>query len=288
MRKKSGFFYFAVFLLAGVIARAAVVRPEISVPYIDPSRNTITIDGSDGDWPDAILENKIHFFPGDGNPGNSRVLGTTVLGTMSGREDGDVTICLAHDGEHLFILASIQDDLLEQRVKENNRNEAWKEDALHIYIDSNNAEKSDIPGSPIVTQPGYEQFGVSTDYNCYTENVDFTTSQSSGTAGMGAQPDQVNWLAAIQISGSGPFTYVFEERVPLREVTGHNLRTMNPGESYGFNAEFVDSDAGVYLQGWIFWSGNGNKDVWNCENLWGKMVLKSIPISNIRDWMLNK
>lgn len=283
---KTRFLLLGLFSMLEVYAQSAVVRPQISVPYIDPSQTKIQIDGFYDDWPKEILQNSINFYKGDGHQGTAKVMGTTVLGTMSGREDGEVTIYLAHDGEHLFLLAQIQDDLLEQRTAENNKNEAWKEDALHIYIDSNNSGKSSISGAPITTQHGYEQFGVSTDFNCYTENCDFTTSKTSGTAGPGSQPDQTNWLVGIQISGNGPFTYIFEEQIPLREVSGHNLRTMNPGESYGFDAEFVDSDAGVFLQGWIFWSGDGSRDVWNYENLWGIMVLDPLPASSVRDWMI--
>lgn len=282
----SSCFYVAACALLGMSAQAAAVRQEMKVPYIDSSQTPITIDGHYEDWPEAALQNPINFYNGDGKKGTTKILGTTVLGTMSGREDGEVTVYLAHDGEHLYLLAIIQDDLLEQRTSENNKNEAWKEDCLHIYVDSNNSAKSSISGDPIKTQPGYEQFGVSTDYNCYTENGDFVTKRTSSTAGAGAQPDQVNWLVGIQISGSGPFTYIFEERMPLKEVAGYNLRTMNPGESYGFNAEFCDSDAGAYLQGWIFWSGPGSTDVWNSENLWGIMILDPIIPTAVNDWMI--
>jgi len=284
--KTTWYFYFFLYLMLAMNIYAAPVRPEIYVPFINTTQNPIAIDGYYDDWLEETLQNHIHFYNGDGNAGNARVLGTTVLGTMNGREDGEVAIHLAHDGEYLYLLAIIHDDLLEQRTSENNTNEAWKEDALHIYIDTNNSEKSNISGSPIATQTGYEQFGVSTDYNCYTENCDFTTKRTSSTAGAGAQPDQINWLVKIQISGSKPYTYIFEERMPLREVQGYNLRTMTPGESYGFNAEFVDSDAGVYLQGWMFWSGPGSTDVWNSENLWGKMTLAPWPETPIGDWMI--
>jgi len=274
-------------VLMGLSVQSAVERLEIFAPYFDPTQISIDIDGMYDDWPEEILQHEINFYSGDGNKGTSRVLGTTILGTMSGREDCETTVHLAHDGEYLYLLAVIQDDLLEQRTSENNKNKAWKEDCLHIYIDTNNSEKSSISGDPIVTQPGYEQFGVSTDYNCYTENGDFTTPRSSGTACAGAQPDQVNWLVGIQITGSGPYTYVIEERMPLNEVPGYNLRTMTPGESYGFNAEFCDSDAKVYLQGWIFWSGPGSTDVWNKENQWGLMLLESLPPTAAGDWMLH-
>ena len=180
----------------------------------------------------------------------------------------------------------IRDNLLEQRTSANNTNEAWKEDALHLYIDSTHAARANIPDPPISNQVGYEQFGVSTDYNCYTENGDFTTKNGTpGGAKVGAQPDQVNWLVSIHISGTGPYTYLFEERMPLNEVSGHNLRTMVPGNSYGFDAEFVDSDAGAYAQGWFFWSGNGSLDVWNYENMWGLMNLEGIP-SEVGNWVL--
>lgn len=271
--------------ILSISVHAAAVRPEIGVPYFDSSQTAIAIDGDYSDWPAKALQSPINFYNGDGKKGTSKILGTTVLGTMSGREDGEVTVYLAHDGEFIYLLAIIQDDLLEQRTSENNRNEAWKEDCLHIYMDTNNSAKSNISGDPISTQPGYEQFGVSTDYNCYTENGDFVTPKSSGTAKAGAQPDQVNWLVGIQITGSGPYTYVFEERMPLNEVPGYNLRTMNPGESYGFNAEFCDSDAKAYLQGWIFWSGPGSTDVWNKQNQWGLMNLEPIP-TGIPNWML--
>jgi len=133
---------------------------------------------------------------------------------------------------------------------------------------------------------GYEQFGVSTDYNCYTENCDFTTNNGSGAALAGAQPDQSHWKVAVSITGTGPYTYIFEESIPLHEVPGRNLRTMQPGQSYGFNAEFVDSDVGVYPQGWIFWSGDGARDVWNWQNLWGKMTLAQIPsaTTDAKNW----
>ncbi len=283
---KSRLIWMGVFTILGVYGYAVPVRPEIAVPFIDPTQVSITIDGSYEDWPEFVLDNKINFYNGDGNTGTSRALGTTVLGTMSGREDGEVTVHLAHDGTYIYLLAIIQDDLLEQRTAEKNANEAWKEDCLHIYMDTNNSAKSSISGDPIATQPGYEQFGVSTDYNCYTENGDFTTKRTSSTAGAGAEPDQVNWLVGIQIKGSGPYTYVFEERMPMNEVEGYNLRTMIPGESYGFDAEFCDSDAGAYLQGWIFWSGPGSTDVWNKQNQWGYMVLEEIPSTDLKNWMI--
>lgn len=283
--RKSWYYYFAVCALGGMNAYAAAVRPEIDVSYIDAAKTPIGIDGSYEDWPEAALQNSINFYNGDGKKGTSRVLGTTVLGTMSGREDGEVTVHLAHDGTYLYLLAIIQDDLLEQRTSEKNKNEAWKEDCLHIYMDTNNSAKSGISGDPIKTQPGYEQFGVSTDYNCYTENGDFVVPRSASTAPAGAQPDQVNWLVGIQIMGAGPYTYIFEERMPLHEVAGYNLRTMTPGQSYGFDAEFCDSDAGAYLQGWIFWSGPGSTDVWNSENMWGIMNLEAVP-AGISEWMV--
>ncbi|HQO34848.1 MAG TPA: sugar-binding protein [bacterium] len=265
-------------LTLAVSSSAQTPRPEIFVPYLDTTLHPIVIDGSSSDWPAESLAHGVNFYPGDANPGSSTQYGTTVLGTMSGRADGEVTIYLTHDGNSLYLLAVIYDDLLEQRTSENNANEAWKEDALHIYIDSTNAQRANIPDPPIGNQPGYEQFGVSTDYNCYTENCDFTTLKTArGVALCGARPDQEHWLASIQITGTGPYTYIFEERIPLQEVAGHNLRTMTPGQSYGFNAEFVDSDAGVYLQGWMFWSGNGRLDVWNYESMWGRMTLEETP-----------
>jgi hypothetical protein len=180
-------------------------------------------------------------------------------------------------------LAIIQDDLLEQRTAEANANEAWKEDCLHIYLDSTNAARANITDPPIHNQVGYEQFGVSTDYNCYTENCDFTTHNGSGPAPAlaGAQPDQTNWRVAVRITGSGPYTYVFEERMPLKEVAGHNLRTMTPGQSYGFNAEFCDSDAGRYLEGWMFWSSNGSLDCYAAQNFWGQMTLEALPLNGV-------
>ncbi len=269
-----------------VLSSSAAVRPTVDVPYVDTAAHPIQIDGATTDWTSEVLSGGLHFYPGDGKTGTSSVYGTTVLGTMSGKADGEMTLYICHDGSSLYVAAIIRDNLLEQRPSANNTNEAWKEDALHIYIDSTNAARANIPNPPISNQVGYEQFGVSTDYNCYTENGDFTTNNGTpGAAKVGAQPDQVHWLVSIHISGTGPYTYVFEERMPLNEVSGHNLRTMTPGNPYGFNAEFVDSDAGVYAQGWFFWSGNGVLDVWNYENMWGIMNLEGIP-SEVGNWVL--
>lgn len=275
-----------VFSLLPLSAFAAATRPQVDVPYVNTSVHPIVIDGATSDWTQEALTGGIHFYPGDGKTGTFAVYGTTVLGTMNGKADGEVYVDLCHDGTYLYVVAVIRDDLLEQRTSENNTNEGWKEDCLHLYIDSTNAAKSNITDPPITHQVGYEQYGVSTDYNCYTENSDFTTKNGTpGAAKAGAQPDQVNWLVSVQISGSGPYTYIFEERMPLNEVSGHNLRTMVPGNSYGFDAEFVDSDAGAYCQGWFFWSGNGSIDAWNYESMWGKMNLEGIP-SGVDNWAL--
>ncbi len=254
---------------------ANATAPQIRVPYFESVQHPIVIDGSGADWPTEALSNGISFYPGDGNEGSPEACGTTVVQNMTSRADGEVAVHLAHDGGFLYVLAIVQDDILDQRTADNNSNEAWKEDALHLYIDSTNARASNIPAPPISNQTGYEQFGVSTDLNCYTENCDFTTNNTSGAAGPGAEPDQINWLVSVSVQGDGPYTYVFEERIPLTEVPGHNLRTMQPGHSYGFNVEFVDSEEGAYPQGWVFWSSDGTTDAWNCEDLWGTMLLES-------------
>ena len=264
-------------LLFVTVAEAQVTRPEVVVPYVNTNLYPLTIDGQQNDWRSETAEYEIAFFRDDGHEGSSSSYGTTVLGTISNRDDAEVLLRLAHDGRYLYALAVIIDDLLEQRSTENNTNEAWREDALQLYIDSTNAREADIPDPPIANQEGYEQFSVSTDYNCYTVNCDFTTNNTTGPAGPGAQPDQTNWLVEIRITGAGPYEYVFEERIPLSEIPGHNLRTMQPGQSYGFNAEFVDSDNGVYLQGWMFWSSDGTEDPWRSQDKWGTITLESIP-----------
>lgn len=277
-------FVLIAFAFCSFNCRAQITRPDITAVYTDTSTHPITIDGDSSDWPQNALDNGIRFYAGDGNGGTTQDYGTTVLETMSGRADGDTRVYLTHDGQYLYLLAVIEDDSLEQRTSENNQNAAWQEDALHIYIDSTNAARANITAPPIANQVGYEQFGVSTDYNCYTENCDFTTNNgASGPADQGAEPDQVNWKVAIDISGTGPYTYTFEERIPLNEVPGHNLRTMTPGNTYGFNAEFVDSDNGVYLEGWVFWSSNGSVDCWNSQNMWGTMFLEQVQSSSAVD-----
>ncbi len=275
-----GSVFVCAFMLAATVAEAQVTRPDVMAPYLNTDQNPITIDGRDDDWGPEALAHGITYFKGDGHTGSVVSCGTTVLGTMTDRNDGEVTVYLAHDGHYLYVLAVIRDDLLEQRGSENNANEAWREDALQLYLDSTNARRANIPAPPIANQEGYEQFSVSTDYNCYTVNCDFTTNNTGGAAGPGAEPDQVDWLVNVGVTGSGPYTYVFEERIPLGELAGHNLRTMQPGLSYGFNAEFVDSDAGVYLQGWMFWSGDGLADPWNSQDKWGTMTLEAVPDSD--------
>jgi hypothetical protein len=251
--------------------------PQVLASYIDAKSHPMTIDGSTADWSADLMEHSVLFYKGDGRPGSPTSLGTTVCGTMDDRKDGEVRFCLAHDGEDLYILTIIRDDLLEQRTSENNANEAWKEDGLHIYIDSTHARRKGIPDPPLKNQPGYEQFGVSTDYNCYTEGCDFVTHLGeNGSAAAGAQPDQMNWLVKTRITGTGPYTYVFEQRIPLREVPGHNLKTMCPGETYGINVEFVDSDAGKFLEGYVFWSSDGKTDAYIDQNLWGEMTLEPV------------
>jgi hypothetical protein len=238
----------------------------------------MTIDGSTEEWDAGLMEHSIRFYKGDGNPGGPARLGTTVCDTIDDRKDGEVQFCLAHDGSYLYLLTIIRDDQLEQRTSENNSNEAWKEDALHIYIDSTHSRRKGIPDPPLRNQLGYEQFGVSTDYNCYTEGCDFVTHLAeNGCAAAGAQPDQTNWLVKVRITGTGPYTYVFEERIPLREVKGHNLRSMRPGGTYGINVEFVDSEAGKYPEGYVFWSSDGKADAYTDQSLWGELTLQPVP-----------
>jgi hypothetical protein len=255
--------------------------PSILAAYTDTKAHPIEIDGATQDWPGRVLVHGIHFFSGDGNEGIPEKSGTTVCGKMDDRQDGEMRLWLTHDARYLYILAVIQDDKLEQRTSENNTNEAWKEDCLHLYIDSEDMRADKVADPPLASQPGYEQFGVSTDYSVYTEGCDFTTNNGpNGTAaGTGAQPDQENWKVGIKIHGQGPYTYVFEERIPLNEVKGKNLRTMKPGDTYGFEAEFCDSDAGVFLEGWMFWSSDGKTDAYIDEDLWGRMTLEAIPLA---------
>lgn len=269
-------------LPSAVASGASLQVPQVLASYIDVKSHPMTIDGSTVDWTVELMDHSVEFYKGDGKTGSLTRIGTTLCGTMDDRKDGEVKFCLAHDGEYLYMLTIIRDDLLEQRTSENNTNEAWKEDGLHIYIDSTNARRKGIPDPPLRHQIGYEQFGVSTDYNCYTEGCDFVTHlEENGSAAAGAQPDQTNWLVKTRISGTGPFTYVFEQRIPLHEVSGHNLKTMRPGETYGINVEFVDSDAGKFLEGYIFWASDGKTDAYTDQSLWGKMTLepvKKIPV----------
>jgi hypothetical protein len=277
--RKSAFFFAVTLAIFGrdVFASDQLKGPEILASYVDTKTHPIQIDGATDDWAPAMLQHQVHFYPGDNNPGSPERPATTVVQKMDGRKDGDVRVCLAHDGTCLYLLAVIQDDLLEQRTAETNKNEAYMEDCLHIYIDSANVHAHSVENPPLLKQPGYEQFGVSTDYNVFTESCDFTTHNGKkGSAEHGAQPDQNRWLVKVKILGNGPYTYIFEERMPLSEVPGHNLRTMVPGKTYGFNAEFCDSDAGVFLEGYIFWSSDGKTDAYISEDLWGRLTLEPL------------
>jgi len=250
-----------------------VHSPEILAPYTDTAVNPIDIDGAYSDWPAAVMSGGIEFYPGDGNQGSPTKYGTTVKGFMDDASDGHVSFYATHDGRYLYMLAIITDDQHQPRTLDGNRNQAWKEDCLHIYIDSANSGAVGIPSPPVRNQVGYEQFGVSTDLNTYTENTDFSTSGPPGPADTGSAPDQIHWLVAVSVSGSGPYCYVFEERIPLQEVPEHNLRTMIPGRSYDFNVEFCDSDGSHYLEGWIFWSSDGLSDPWDTPVKWGTIRL---------------
>lgn len=256
---------------------SAAVRPEVDVPYTCAS---FAIDGDATDWTEIKAKGKgISFYKGDGHAGTATHYGTTVLGTISSAADCTVSLWLAHDGVFLYVLAEVQDDDYEPFAAKANSNMAYLEDTLHLYIDSSNARKSAIPGNPISTQPGYEQFGYSTDGNIYGEHTDFnTTGLPKQPAPQGSSPDGTHWLAKCTVTSvtTGGYLYTFEERIALAAY--RNMAAMTPGNSYGFEAEFCDADNGTQLQGWIFWSSNGSStDAWNYENLWGTMHLEALP-----------
>jgi hypothetical protein len=254
----------------------AAVRPEIAVPYTTAS---FTVDANAADWTEIKARGEgISFYRGDGHAGTTSSYGTTVLGTISNAADCSVNLWLAHDATYLYVLAEVQDDAYEPFTSRANSNMAYLEDTLHLYIDSTNAKKSAI-GNPISDQPGYEQFGYSTDGNIYGENTDFnTTGAARQTAPKGASPDGTHWAAKCTVEAviASGYLYTFEERIALSAY--RNMATITPGNSYGFEAEFCDADNGTQLQGWMFWSSNGSStDAWNYENLWGTMKLEALP-----------
>lgn len=255
----------------------AAERPEIDVPYTTAS---FTVDGSAADWAEIKARGRgISFYKGDGHGGTVSSYGTTVLGTISGPADCSVNLWLAHDAAYLYVLAEVQDDAYEPFAGKANANMAYLEDTLHLYIDSTNAKKSAIANPPIYYQPGFEQFGYSTDGNIYGEHTDFnTTGSAKQTAPQNSSPDGVHWAAKCTVKSvtTGGYLYTFEERIALSAY--RNMAAMTPGNSYGFEAEFCDADNGTQLQGWIFWSSNGSTiDAWNYENLWGTMKLEAVP-----------
>jgi len=255
---------------------ASAQRPEIQVPYVTEA---VVIDGDPSDWR-AIksLGLGISFYPGDGRAGSPSQLGTTVCRTIDGPDDCRVDLYLAHDGEYLYVLAEVSDDDHETFGSSNTSNMAYLEDTLHLYIDSTNARRADIPYPPISTQPGYEQFGYSTDGNIWGENTDFTDrGQARSPAPPGSHPDGTYWRAACRVSGTeGRYLYVFEEAIALSGRPGRNLEPLLPGASYTFDAEFCDADRGAQLEGFIWWSSDGTTDAWNHQNLWGVMVLEPV------------
>ena len=125
------------------VAQADVSRPEFIVPYVDTLLHPFSIDGQGEDWHPEVFGQGINFYKGDGHLGSSTSYGTTVLGTMSDRADGEVMFYLTHDGSYLYVLAIVNDDLLEQRSGENNSNEAWREDALQLCFASHGIGQSD-------------------------------------------------------------------------------------------------------------------------------------------------
>lgn len=270
----------AVICLVQVIGGSglwAVTRPEIDVPCVSGS---FAIDGSAAEWTGVKSRGEgISFYKGDGKAGTSTKLGTTCLGTISNAADCRMDLWMAHDGTYLYILAEVLDDSYAS-FGTGNTNPAYLEDTLHLYVDSTNARKANINGSePIYYQTGYEQFGISTDGNIYGESIDFTTGTAKHAAPQGASPDGTYWKAkcTVQQLGSTTYKYTFEERITLAGRTGRNMSPLLPGTSYGFNAEFCDSDGTTALQGWIFWSSNGSLDCYNYENLWGTMNLAVVP-----------
>lgn len=247
-----------------------VTRPQINVPY---TTDTITVDGNNADWTTTKTHNEgISFYKGDGNSGSPEKLGTTIKKEISNEADCRVDLWLTHNGEYLFLLAEITDDDYEP-FGSDNLNMAYREDTLHIYIDSTNARAEAIPYPPIDNQAGYEQFGISTDNNIYGENVDFTIS-SITPAPRRDRPDGTYWNSQCRVhSDPDGYTYIFEESIAMKGRPGKNMSELLPGNSYGFNAEFCDADSGVELEGYIFWSSDGSEDAWDDENLWGTMNL---------------
>jgi hypothetical protein len=268
---------FFVVQVIGESGLSAVTRPEIDVPCVSGS---FAIDGSAAEWAGVKSRGEgISFYKGDGRTGTSAKLGTTCLGTISHAADCRMDLWMAHDGTYLYILAEVLDDNYTS-FGTGNTNDAYLEDTLHLYIDSTNAMKANIPGAPITTQPGYEQFGISTDGNIKGELTDFTSTGSARQpAPQGSSPDGTYWKAkcTVQQLAAQSYKYTFEERVTLAGRPGRNMSALVPGNHYGFDAEFCDADNGVQLQGWIFWSSNGFTDCYNSENLWGTMNLAVIP-----------
>jgi len=278
---KSGTIQICFFLIGTVFGAE---RPQIEVPYVTEGP---VIDGDSSDW-EAVkaLGMGVSFYPDDGHAGSPTELGTTVCRKIDGPEDCRVELYLAHDGSFLYVLAEVFDDDHETFGPSNTSNMAYLEDTLHLYIDSTNARKACIAYPPIGTQPGYEQFGYSTDGNIWGENTDFTDRGAPRQpAPVGSRPDGDYWRAACRVSPSqGGYVYVFEEAIALSGRPGRNLRPLSPGERYGFDAEFCDADNGIQLEGFIWWSGDGVTDAWNYENLWGVMVLQPVeePVLFVR------
>jgi hypothetical protein len=268
--------FFALLLIALAVSRSASAaeRPKITAVYIQYSP---VIDGNSADW-NNIKKRKagICFFKGDGQSGSVEKYGTTVCGTIDDINDCCVSLWLAHDANYLYVLAEVTDDFWEPLAAADQNNPAYREDALHLYIDSNNACTADIQSPPITSQPGYEQFGISTDNNIFGENTDFTNEgKPKQPAPKNSKPDGIYWLAKCGVYklNSG-YKYIFEERIKLAAWPGRNMFPLSPGKSYGFNAEFCDADNGKELQGFIFWSSDGKKDAWNHQNLWGILSLE--------------
>ena len=255
----------------------SLAQPVIPVPFV---RDAPLMDGDARDW--AVIKNLdrgIVFYDGDGNRGERGEPGTTVCGKVDGEADCRVELWLAHDGRYLYILAEVADDDHEPFDLFNRQYPAFKEDTLQLYVDSVNARRHGIRGEPIGRQPGYEQFGVSTDGNIWGENCDFNTSgRNREPAPTGSAPDGYHWTVACTVHKSeAGYRYIFEERILLNGRTGANMSPLVPGESYGFNAEFCDADRGVPLEGFIWWSSHSGIDAWNHQDLWGTMVLDPLP-----------
>jgi len=267
---------FAVLSL-GQLAIGAVSRPVISCPY---TCGEIAIDGNAGDWAAIkVKDNGIAFYKGDGHAGTPTNLGTTICRQIDDEADCRVDLWLAHDGTYLYVLAEVSDDDYEPFDAANENNMAYLEDTLHLYMDSNNSQQSNIPYPPIYNQVGYEQFGISTDGNIWGANNDFNSAGGPRqVAPKGSSPDGTYWLAecnVIQVQDG--YRYVFEQRIVLAGWPGRNMAAMSPADSYGFDAEFCDADDGTQLEGFIWWSNDGSTDAWNYENLWGTMYLEPVP-----------